>query len=165
MGWGISIGQDENGHVYCSDANWETYSDDYEDGDTVYPPSSYEFLRDYMDCNHRGEIDLMRDDGDLGMAHEECCSAFSCAKSAYDELSDAERTVMHREWLAATTEELSKIVVDEDAIKMARDKIHELNTQLDEIQLELRRHHNILKPSRRKAILDKQLVKEHDSWE
>lgn len=165
MGWGISIDQDDNGHVYCDDANWETCSNDYEGDDGPYPPSSYEFLRDYMDDNYHGEIDSARDNGDVDMAHEECCSAFSCAKSAYDELSDAERTVMHTEWLAVTKEEMSKIVVDEEATTTAREKIQSLNAQLHEIQLELQRQKYILKPAQRKASLEKQLAKELECWE
>ena len=165
MGWGISIDQDEHGHVYCDDANWETYSQDYEGDDGPYPPSSYEFIRDYMDDNYHGEIDSARDNGSIEYAHEECCSAFSCAKSAYDELSDTERTVMRTEWLTSARDELSKIVVDEDATKAAHEKIQALNAQLNDIQMELHMQQDILKPAQRKATLEKQLAKELECWE
>lgn len=165
MGWGISIDQDEHGHVYCDDANWETYSQDYEGDDGPYPPSSYEFIRDYMDDNYHGEIDSARDNGSIEYAHEECCSAFLCAKSAYDELSDTERTVMRTEWLTSARDELSKIVVDEDATKAAHEKIQALNAQLNDIQMELHMQQDILKPAQRKATLEKQLAKELECWE
>ena len=165
MGWGISIDQDDNGHVYCSDANWETNSNDYDNEDALYTPSSYEFLRDYMDDNYHHDIDSARDNGSESLAHEECCSAFSCAKSAYDELSDAERLAMHTEWLASTREKVSKIVVDEDATKAAREKIKELNTQLQTIQTEIWNQQRIVQPADRKRALERQIEKELEYWE
>jgi hypothetical protein len=165
MGWGISIDVDDNGHVFCSDADWETYSQDYEEDDTVYPPSSREFLRDYMDSHHHGEIDMARDEGSAELAHEECVSAFLDAKYAYDGLTDLERTDMHMEWLAKTREELSKIVVDEEATANARTRIEELNYQIDKLKMELYENQRIVRPSQRKASLEQQLAQEIDSWE
>lgn len=165
MGWGISIDVDDHGHVCCSEANWDTYSQDYEDEDGIYPPSSREFLRDYMDCNHHGEIDMARDEGSVDQAHEECCSAFGCAKGAYNELTDVERTEMHKDWLADTREKLSKIVVDEEATAVARVRIEELTKQIDELKMELYKNQRVVYPSQRKASLEKQLAQELDSWE
>lgn len=165
MGWGISIDQDDNGHVYCSDADWETCSYHYEENNTVYPPSSYEFIRDYMDSNHHGEIDMARDEGSAELAYEECCSAFQSAKYAYDELTDEERTEMHNEWLAKTREEISKIVVDQDATAAALVRIEELNKLISELDNERRRNYMIVRPMQRKKALERQLCKELESWE
>ena len=165
MGWGISIDVDDNGHVYCGDANWDTYSQDYEDEDGVYPPSSRQFLCDYMDDNYHGEIDMARDEGSVELANEECCSAFSSAKSAYLDLDDEEREKMHEEWLAETREKLSKIVVDEEATAVARTRIEELTKQIDELKMELYRNQHIVRPAQIKASLEKQIEKELESWE
>ena len=165
MGWGISIDLDDNGHVYCDDAGWDTQSHDYEDADGVYPPSSCEFLRDYMDSHHHGEIDMARDEGSEELAHEECCNAFASAKYAYDELTDAERTEMHMEWLAETREKLSKIVVDEEATATARTRIEELTKQIEELKTELYNNQQVVRPSQIKASLEKQIAKELECWE
>jgi hypothetical protein len=165
MGWGISIGQDDNGHVCCDDANWETFSNDYEDGDFVYPPSSYEFIRDYMDAHHHGEIDMARDEGSAELAHEACCDAFGSAKYSYDDLTDVERTEMHMEWLEKTRKEIANITVDEEATAAARTRIEELNFQIDKLKTELYENQRIIRPAQRKATLEMQIVKELECWE
>lgn len=156
MGWGISIGQDDNGHVYCSDANWDTFSDDYDD----CPPSSYEFIRDYMDCNHHGEIDMARDEGSAELAYDECCSAFQCAKDAYLDLDDEEREEMHENWVKKTKNEIENIFVDQDKTAAALVKIDEINKQIDELKTELFKQQRIVQPAQLKKALERQLAKE-----
>lgn len=166
MGWGISIDVDEDGHVNCGDANWETFSEDYEDEDGSYPPSSRQFLCDYMDSNHHGEIDMARDEGSAELAHEECCSAFGCAKSAYIDLEDEERKKMHDEWIVEAREKLSKIVVDEEATAKARARIDELNKQIDELKKELYENQYVVRPAQLKESLEKQIAQELEyCWE
>ena len=165
MGWGISISQDDNGYVFCSDANWDTFSDDYKDCEYVYPPSSYEFICEYMDANYHGEIDMARDEGSAELAHEECCSAFQSSKYAYDDLSEEEKQQMHEEWLAKTREELSKIVVDEEATVAARAAIEELTKKLEDLKTELYTHQRTIRPAQKKAALEKQIAKELECWE
>lgn len=159
MGWGISISQDDDGHVYCSDANWDTFSEDYDE----CPPSSYEFIRDYIDYNHRSEIDMARDEGSAELAHTECCSAFQCAKDAYLDLDEEERQDMSDLWIKKTNDELSKIVVDEDATEKARVRIGELSKQISELNDELREKQRIMRPFYQKNNLERQLEKELDT--
>ena len=156
MAWGISISQDDEGHVYCPDAKWETFSEDYDE----CPPSSYEFIRDYMDDNHHSEIDMARDEGSAELAHEECCSAFYSAKDAYLDLDDDERQDMSDLWIKKTNDELSKIVVDNDATEEARLRIEELLTQIGELEGELRKKQKIMRPFHRRNNLQRQLEKE-----
>lgn len=105
MGWGICIDQDHKGHVYCDDANFETDDNDY-DG---YPPSSYDYICNYMDRNFHSEIDMARDEGSVELAHEYCDDAFRSSKSAYADLDEDEKLKMHKEWLEKTKEEIKKL--------------------------------------------------------
>lgn len=166
MGWGISIGVDEDGHVYCSDAGWETGSQDYEGtDDCVYPPSSREFIRDYMDAHHHGEIDMARDEGSAELACEECRSAFESAKYSYDDLDEEEQIRLHAEWLEQARYELEEIVVDEEATSIAQKRIEELKKQIDNLKTELYENQRIIRPAQRKASLEKQIAQELECWE
>ena len=166
MGWGISIDVDEDGHVYCSDANWDTTSQDYvTPGDCVYPPSSREFIRDYMDSQYHDVIDMARDEGSAELACEECRSAFESAKYSYDDLDEEEQTRLHSEWLEQAQRELKGIVVDEEATALAQKRIEELKTQIDNLKTELYENQRIIRPSQRKVSLEKQIAQELDCWE
>jgi hypothetical protein len=160
MGWGISIDQDDNGHVYCSDANWETFSQDYDD----CPPSSYDFIRDYMDSNHHGEIDMARDEGSADLAHEACCEAFESAKYAYEDLTEEEQVDMHNAWLEKTRNDIANITVDEDATVAALVRIEELQSQIDKLKMELYHNQRIIRPSQKKKALERQLEKETEIY-
>lgn len=150
----VSIRQDDEGYVYCPDVKWATFSEDYDE----CPPSSYEFIRDYIDDNHHSEIDMARDEAEL--AHEECCSAFYCAKDAYLDLDDDERQDMSDLWIKKTNDEISKIVVDNDATEEARLRIEELLKQIGELNDELRKKQKIMRPFHRRNNLQRQLEKE-----
>ena len=162
MGWGISIDVDEDGHVYCSDAHWETASHDYEDD---YPPSSRQFLCDYMEEHHHREIDMARDEGSVALAHEACCDAFGSAKTSYDYLDDEEREKMHKEWLEEARSELERLVVDEEATAAARTRIEEINFQIEKLKTELYANQEIMRPAQRKASLEHQIEQELEYWE
>ena len=138
MGWGIHIGQDDNGYVHCDDANFETCDDDY-DG---FPPSSYDFICNYMDDNHHSEIDMARDEGSVELAHEYCSDAFSSAKSAYCRLDEDEKVKMHESWLEKTREEIDGCVVDTvaetDTLKEIEDYKKEYSKQIEIMEKKLK---------------------------
>ena len=144
MGWGISIDQDVNGHVYCNDANFETTEDDYEG----YPPSSYEFICKYMDRYHHSEIDMARDEGSAELAHEYCRDAFNSAQSAYDHLDAKKQQQMHDVWVKKTRDEIEGCVVDTEAETLTlkdieeykkeySQKIEDLEKKLKDLEQEL----------------------------
>ena len=112
MGWGISIDQDEDGFVYCHDADFETGPGDYEG----YPPCSYEMIYDGVEACHR-EIDMARDEGSVHAANEQCWEAFGYAKRGWDRLDDAEQWRIHGEWMAQKRAEIKQCVVNKEARK------------------------------------------------
>jgi hypothetical protein len=112
MGWGISIDQDENGFVYCHDADFETGPDDY-DG---YPPCSYDTIYEGVE-SHRSEIDGARDEQGLDAAREQAWEAFGYAKRSWDRLSDEQQWKIHGEWMAEKRAEIKACVVDKEARK------------------------------------------------
>ena len=151
MGWGISIDQDENGCVYCEDADFQTGIEDY--GDEC-PPSSYDFIYEKVEDDH-GTIDSARNHSGIDMANEECHGAFNCAKSCYEDLEDDEKLDMHDLWIENTRGELAKCVFDEtkeaEVLKSIEDwnaanretlnelerKCMELNQQIKKLEFKL----------------------------
>jgi hypothetical protein len=112
MGWGISIDQDENGFVYCHDADFETGPEDYEG----YPPCSYNTIYEGVE-EHRGEIDWARDEQGLDAARAQAWEAFGYAKCRWDRLDDTEQWRIHGEWMAEKRAEIKSCVVDKEARK------------------------------------------------
>ena len=112
MGWGISLDQDENGFVYCHDADFETGPEDYEG----YPPCSYDMIYEGVEAHHR-EIDGARDEIGREAAREQAWEAFGYAKRRWDRLDDAEQWKIHGEWMAEKRAELRACVVDTEARK------------------------------------------------
>ena len=112
MGWGISIDQDEEGFVYCPDADFETGPDDYEG----YPPCSYDTIYEGVEEHHR-EIDWARDEQGLDAARAQAWEAFAEAKGNWNRLSDAEQWKIHSEWMAQKRAEIKECVVDKEARK------------------------------------------------
>ena len=122
MGWGISIDQDENGFVYCHDADFETGPEDY-DG---YPPCSYDMIYEVVE-EHRREIDGARDENGLEAAREQAWEAFGYAKRRWDRLDDAEQWKIHGEWMAQKRAEIKECVVDKEARKAKNKEIEAFN--------------------------------------
>lgn len=122
MGWGISIDQDENGYVYCGEADFETSAADYEG----YPPCSYDMIYEGVE-DHRREIDMARDEGSIHMANEQCWEAFEYAKRRWDNLCDAEQWKIHGEWMAQKRAEIKACVVDKEAQKAKNKEISNFN--------------------------------------
>lgn len=122
MGWGISIDQDENGYVYCHDADFETGPEEYED----YPPCSYDMIYEGVE-EHRGEIDWARDEQGLDSARAQAWEAFSDAKGRWDRLSDEEQWKIHGEWMAEKRAEIKACVVDKEARKAKNKEIAAFN--------------------------------------
>ncbi len=118
MGWGISIDQNENGFVYCQDANFETGPEDYED----YPPCSYDMIYEGVEEHHR-EIDWARDEQGADSACEQAWAAFADAKGNWDSLSDEEQWKIHGEWMAQKRKEIKECVVDKEARKAKNKEI------------------------------------------
>jgi hypothetical protein len=178
MGWGICIDQDENGYVQCNDAGFETYEEDY-DG---FPPSSYDFICNYMDRNYHSEIDMARDEGSAELAHEYCSDAFNSSKRAYSNLGEEKQLKMHRDWVEKTRREIDSCVVDTEAetltlkdiedykkeyslkieeleqiLKELEQELSNLKTPLSKLQIKL---YDIQKPATTKAQLEEFLEKE-----
>jgi len=122
MGWGISIDQDENGFVYCRDADFETGPEDY-DG---YPPCSYDIIYEGVE-DHHSEIDWARDEQGLDSARVQAWEAFSEAKGRWHRLSDEEQWKIHGEWMAQKRAEIKACVVDKEARKAKNKEIAEFN--------------------------------------
>lgn len=122
MGWGISIDQDENGFVYCHDADFETGPSDYEG----YPPCSYDIIYEGVEAHH-SEIDMARDEGSVHAANEQCWEAFGYAKRRWDRLDDAEQWKIHGEWMAQKRAEIKACVVDKEARKAKNKEIANFN--------------------------------------
>ena len=122
MGWGLSIGQDENGYVYCNDADFETGPEDYED----YPPCSYDTIYEGVE-EHHSEIDWARDEQGLDAARAQAWEAFGEAKGNWDCLSDEEQWKIHGEWMAQKRNEITSCVVDKEARKAKNKEIAAFN--------------------------------------
>lgn len=122
MGWGISIGQDENGYVCCRDADFETGPEDYEG----CPPCSYDTIYEGVEEHHR-EIDRARDEQGLDAARAQAWEAFSEAKGCWESLSDAEQWKIHGEWMAQKRAEIKACVVDKEARKAKNKEIAAFN--------------------------------------
>ena len=122
MGWGISIDQDENGFVYCHDADFETGPGEYEG----YPPCSYDMIYEGVEEHHR-EIDWARDEQGLDAARAQAWEAFGCAKGRWDNLDDAEQWKIHGEWMAQKRAEIKACVVDKEARKAKNKEIANFN--------------------------------------
>lgn len=118
MGWGLSIDQDGEGHVYCHEADFETGPDEY-DG---YPPHSYPVIHEGMEEYH-SEIDWARDEQGLDAARARCWEAFSDAKAAYLNLSIDEKIRLHNELMKELKDELKACVVDRTRKKEKEDQI------------------------------------------
>ena len=122
MGWGISINQDENGYVYCHDADFETGPEDY-DG---CPPCSYDTIYEGVEEHHR-EIDWARDEQGLDSARAQAWEAFAEAKGRWDCLTDEEQWKIHGEWMAQKRAEIKACVVDKEARKAKNKEIAAFN--------------------------------------
>lgn len=118
MGWGISIDQDENGFVYCHDADFETGPEHYES----YPPCSYDIIYEGVEEHHR-EIDWARDEMGLDAARQQAWEAFGSAKGCWDRLTDEEQWKIHGEWMAQKRSEIKGCVVDKEARKAKNKEI------------------------------------------
>ena len=118
MGWGISIDQDENGFVYCQDADFETGPEDY-DG---YPPCSYNMIYECVEESRR-EIDGARDEIGVDAAREQAREAFVYAKRSWDRLDEDEQWKIHSEWMAQKRAEIKACVVDKEARKAKNKEI------------------------------------------
>jgi chromosome segregation ATPase len=137
MGWGISIDQDEDGYVCCADANFETGIEDYEG----LPPSSYGFIRNYMEDNYHREIDMARDEGSVQMAFEACDDAFRAAKRAYERLSRDEKLELHLAWFETHPHvELRDLTDAEICLAKCRDEYGEDIQRLERAIKELQDH-------------------------
>jgi hypothetical protein len=112
MGWGISIDQDENGFVYCHDADFETGPDDYKG----FPPCSYDMIYEGVEEHHR-DIDMARDEIGVNAAREQAWEALAHAKDVWFFLGDAEKWKIHGEWMAEKRAEIKACVVDKEARK------------------------------------------------
>lgn len=122
MGWGISIDQDENGFVYCHDADFETGPEDYEG----YPPCSYETIYEGVESRRR-DIDGARDEIGVDAAREQAWEAFADAKGRWDDLSDEAQWKIHGEWMAQKRDEIKECVVDKEARKAKNKEIKAFN--------------------------------------
>jgi hypothetical protein len=122
MGWGISIDQDENGFVYCHDADFETGPEEYEG----YPPCSYDVIYEGVEEHHR-EIDWARDEQGVDSARVQAWEAFAEAKGRWDNLDDAEQWKIHGEWMARKRAEIKECVVDKEARKAKNKEIAAFN--------------------------------------
>jgi hypothetical protein len=122
MGWGISIDQNENGFVYCHDADFETGPDNYEG----YPPCSYDMIYEGVEAHH-SEIDWARDEQGVDSAREQAWEAFAYAKGRWDRLSDEEQWKIHGEWMAQKRKEIKECVVDKEARKAKNKEIAAFN--------------------------------------
>jgi len=118
MGWGISIDQDENGFVYCHDADFETGPEDYEG----YPPCSYDIIYKGVESHH-SEIDWARDEQGLDAARDQAWEAFAHAKRRWNCLDDEDQWKVHGEWMAQKRAEIKACVVDKEARKAKNKEI------------------------------------------
>lgn len=174
MGWGISIDQDENGCVYCEDADFATGIDDY--GDEC-PPSSYDYIYEMVEDEH-GLIDSYRDNSGVDMANEACHDAFRSAKNSYESMDDEDKVEMHYTWVKNTKSELASCVFDPE--KEARvlasieewnaknsATMQELESKWKELQNQIRHLETTLtdvrRPKLRKQELEN-LLKIEDDW-
>lgn len=189
MGWGISIDQDEDGFVFCSEADFETGIDDY----TGFPPSSYEYIRDGVEQAH-SEIDWMRDEMGLDSAKTRCWEAFADAKSSYTHLEESEKDKLHKEYIKDLKARIKLCKVD---VKIKKEKereiefflknrgaeIEALENEVKEIEARLAKKRaeldkvkdplvtleddlaRIMAPAREKDHLKNLLKCEEDSWE
>jgi hypothetical protein len=107
MGWGISIGQDADGYVFCTDADFETGPEHYEG----YPPHSFQTIYENVEAYH-SEIDFARDETGLDAARSEAWTAFDNAKAEYWRLSDAEKIELHTNFVKELKSEMKGCVVD-----------------------------------------------------
>ena len=122
MGWGISIDQDDNGFVYCSDADFATRPKDY-DG---YPPCSYNTIYAGVEKYH-SDIDMARDEIGVDAAREQAWEAFGYAKGGWDRLGFDTQWRIHGEWMASKRQEIKGCVVDKEARKEKNKEIAKFN--------------------------------------
>jgi hypothetical protein len=122
MGWGISIDQDENGFVYCHDADFETGPEDYEG----CPPCSYDMIYEGVE-DYRSEIDWARDEQGVDSARAQAWEAFASAKGSWTSLSYEEQWKIHGEWMAQKRKEIKECVVDKEARKAKNKEIAAFN--------------------------------------
>ena len=122
MGWGISIDQDENGFVYCHDADFETGPEEYEG----YPPCSYDMIYEGVESRRR-DIDMARDEIGVDAAREQAWEAFAYAKGDWNSLDEDEQWKIHGEWMAQKRTEIKECVVDKEARKAKNKEIAAFN--------------------------------------
>jgi hypothetical protein len=108
MGWGLSIDQDDDGFVFCSEADFETGPEDYEG----LPPHSYKVIADGVEEEH-STIDWTRDEVGLDAARAACRDAFEDAKSMYEDLDDDEKWKIHTKYVKELKDEMKLCVVDQ----------------------------------------------------
>lgn len=114
MGWGICFGLDENERIYCVDGcKWHARESDYEG---YHPwPSAREYVLDYYENSHaHRELDMIRDEcpGTARALAEACPEYIGSAFSAYDRLSDEEKTRRHENKLVELEKALDDAVKD-----------------------------------------------------
>ena len=124
MGWGLSIDQDKDGHVFCSEADFETGPEDYEG----FPPHSYKAIADGVEEEH-STIDWTRDEVGLDAARAACREAFEDAKCYYEGLDDDEKWKMHTEYIKELKNEMKLCVVDQTHKKEKEAQIAFFKTQ------------------------------------
>lgn len=189
MGWGISIGQNEDGHVYCSDANFETDAYDYQG----FPPSSYDFIYEKVEENHR-EIDWARDEMGVDAANIQCREAFANAKAAWRHMDEDEKNAIHAEYVKDLKRQIRECKVDRVRQKEKLDQItffekkfgpelDKLNKEIEDLKAKLDEKRAVYKekreplailegelalitePARTKKDLQKRLELENDVWD
>ena len=152
MGWGISIDQDENGFVYCHDADFETGPEDY-DG---CPPCSYDTIYEGVEAYH-SEIDWARDEQGLDAARAQAWEAFAEAKGQWRRTSAEEQWKIHGEWMAQKRAEIKAL---EERLARKRAEHAELRAPLTKLEAE---YAQITQPDRDKKELQ-ELVDLEKEW-
>lgn len=136
MGWGLSIDQDENGYVYCTEADFETGPDDYEG----YPPHSFPIIHEGVE-DHHSEIDFARDEMGLDEARAQCHEAFADAKRSYRYLSIDEKMKLHTDLMKELKDEMKGCVVDKTRKKEKEEQIKffkkEWNNKLEKLEADI----------------------------
>mgnify|MGYP006268810851 CR=1 FL=1 len=148
MGWGLSIDQSAEGHVFCSEADFKTGPDDYEG----YPPHSFQTIAEGVESFH-SEIDFARDEMGLDAARAQCWEAFADAKRMYRRLSDEEKLELHRSYVKDLRDELKTCVVDRKRQKDKEALIEFFNVQygpaLGKLEADIARLENELAKKRK----------------
>lgn len=165
MGWGISISQDENGFVYCDDANFTTGPEDYDE----CPPCSYDMIYEGVEDCHR-DIDMARDEIGVHAACDQCYDAFQSAKRSWTHLGADEQWKIHSKWMAEKRKEIKECVVDnvrkkekQEQIKFFKTRsgrvLEKLEADIEKLEAELAKKRKELEDTRKPlSILEEELA-------